>query len=54
MDTINTGKQPWVEPKLTVFGDVEKLTLGQQQVVWHRRFLSFPRSHYEIEWLNVH
>ncbi len=31
METVNTGKKPWVEPKLTVFGDVEKLTLGNNK-----------------------
>jgi hypothetical protein len=27
METTKTGKKPWAEPKLTVFGDVETLTL---------------------------
>ncbi len=31
METKNTGKQLWAEPKLTVFGDVEKLTLASNK-----------------------
>lgn len=31
METKEAGKRTWAEPKLTVFGDVEKLTLGNNK-----------------------